>query len=239
MEERHEKIGPAGRRHRPHPGGNILLPPRIIQQVEEWQQLRGGEAADQQHDQPGPQNDFAARKFAVDEFRQVQHPEQHPRQQHGLRPAGKHLQCAGTGGQRDGSSALAPGAFGEPHHPRHPAQTRNRRRPDETVEHESVEGKDDAGKGGGQPVVRPALREDKHSQTAPKQMQQTEHTQRPGQRQQQIKQRRRIQDLCVPLRQKRRATIVQRIPQRDFTVPEAFAEMIRRSGRKKCRNPGK
>ena len=99
MEERHEEICPAGRRHRPHRGGNILLPPRIVQQIEERQQLRSGQAADQQHDQTGPQEDFTARKFATNKIRQIQRTEQHPRQQHDFRPAGKHLQRAGKGGR--------------------------------------------------------------------------------------------------------------------------------------------
>ena len=78
MEERHEEIRPAGRRHRPHRGGNILLTPRTIQQIEERQQLRSRQAADQQYDQTGPQEDFTARKFATNEIRQIQHTEQHP-----------------------------------------------------------------------------------------------------------------------------------------------------------------
>jgi hypothetical protein len=121
--------------------------------------------------------------------------------------AGKHLHRAGERGQNYGAAAFASGALRQPHDPRHPAQPGDGRRPDEAAQHDAVERKRDAREGRRPAILHPRLRQQKHSQAAPKQMQQAENSQRPRQWKYQVKQRRRIQHLRIPLRQKRRAAI--------------------------------
>ena len=58
-------------------------------------------------------------------------------------------------------------------------------------------------------------------------MEQTENRQQPRQRKQEIKQRTGIENQGVPLGQKRKSAIIEWIPQRDFSPPEAFAMVMR------------
>src|SRR5207247_2146666 len=65
-----------------------------------------------------------------------------------------------------------------------------------------------------------------HPYASKKQVTQTKHAQRPPERQQHIKQRRRIKGHRVPLRQKREPAIIQRIPKRHFAAPKTLAKVI-------------
>ena len=65
-------------------------------------------------------------------------------------------------------------------------------------------------------------------------MQEAKKTQRPFERQREINQRWRIQWHRVPLREERNAAVVVRIPERNFTAPEALALEMREWIREKA-----
>ena len=94
------------------------------------------------------------------------------------------------------------------------------------MQHQCAERKRHAGHRGRKTITSPAMCQEIHPHACEKQVTQTKHAQRPGQRQEHIKQRRRIKGHRVPLRQKREPAIIQRIPKRHFAMPKTLAEVI-------------
>ncbi len=125
--------------------------------------------------------------------------------------------------------AFAPRALNRQHDPRHPAQRGNVARPHQQIERQAVESKCHSGECRGEVVVRPPPRELIHPEAGEPQVQETKEAQRPHQRKREINQRRRIQRHGVPLRQERRAAIAERIPERQFALPETL--LLKEGGR--------
>jgi len=58
-------------------------------------------------------------------------------------------------------------------------------------------------------------------------MEQTKDAERPGEREEEVKDRAGIENECVPLGEERKAAVVERVPERNLAVPEALP-MIKR-----------
>src|SRR5439155_848797 len=93
-------------------------------------------------------------------------------------------------------------------------------------ERQPVEGESHSGHRGCQAVSGPLAREKIHAQAGQELVQQTENSQRPGQGKQEVEQGTGIKRQGVPLGQKRKSAIIQRIPKRYFPMPKVLLMII-------------
>src|SRR5581483_6138963 len=109
--------------------------------------------------------------------------------------------------------------------PRHPCERREYMRSHQAVPDEAVESEDCAGNCGGQAIPGPAPGEKIHSHAGEKEMTQAKYSEGPGQREHEIKQRRRVKRHRVPLGEEGNAATAGRIPERKLATPEGFPQV--------------
>src|SRR6266511_271284 len=194
----------------------------MSQELQKGQQQDYSQTRDRQHHDQEPLERDADRHFSKNTSANPETSRNEPGNHDDLGWSRQHLPRARHRGGCHEPASLLPGALGCPHDERHPSQRSHAMRPHQRTQRDAVKGKRDPGHRSRQPVPRPATRQKIHSESRQKQMRQTENSQRPGERQEQVEQRPGIHRQGVPFGQKRNAEVVQRIPQRHYPAPETF-----------------
>src|SRR6266545_5381576 len=194
----------------------------MFQELQKRQQQDYGQTRDRQHHHQELLERDADRHFPKNTSANPETSRNEPGNQDDLGWSRQHLPRARHRGGCHESASLLPGALGCPHDERHPSQRSHAMRPHQRTQRDAVKGKRDSGYRSRQPIPRPTTRQKIHSESRQKQVRQTENSQRPGERQEQVEQRPGIHRQGVPFGQKRNAAVVQRIPQRHFPAPETF-----------------
>ena len=231
-EEWDEEVRPAPRRHRP-PGVAISgVALRVGEEVEEGEELRGGERRHQCGNRSEAERNggkgkrkkekgksgaggegsgnfaFCLLPFAfLEDFPQQHHSEQAPRENHQLRHTCEHLHRAGQRGEDEFAATRAPGLFGEQDDPRHPAEGDAVVRPGDARERRAVDGEGRAGDGGGEGVAGPAFRQGPRAEAAEPEVQQAEDAQRPRHRERDEEERAGVKTHGAPLREEGGAAV--------------------------------